>query len=138
MENGFRGIESEKFKENGETSNESRSIREFSNSFDRQNNERDSLSNAGVQDSIRRNNKIQKEIYSSRDNSRNYNWNYYNPTLETLRHLAYVMQNMTYIGLKRNIRGCYSGDLSKQARREWAILHRNSDGFDWEEDDFEI
>lgn len=83
-----------------------------------------------------------KDIHDTRSSNRNSDWycdnTHYNPTIETLRHLAYLMGNSVYIGPKRNIRGCYSGDLSNQARREWAILHRNSDGFDWYEDDFEI
>lgn len=100
--------------------------------------ERVTIPNAGVQGKTGRNNKIQKEIYSNRNNSRLDYRNNYNPTLETLRNLAYLMSNSVYIGPKRNIRGYYSGELSKQARREWAIKHRNSDSFDWFEDDLEI
>ena len=44
---------------------------------------------------------------------------------------------MTYVGPTRTISHCF-GDLSKQARKEWYLKHRNSNGFDWFEDDFEI
>lgn len=114
----------------------------FGESSNRQATERDEIPNAGIQNSINRNKQKEKDFYSSgysnRNSDRHCNKPYYYPTLETLRHLAYLMDNSVYVGPRHNIRGCYSGELSKQARREWAILHRNSSSFDWFEEDFEI
>lgn len=102
-----------------------------------QDSERNEIPNAGLQGSIRRCNKKQEEIHSNRNFDRNCCRYYCNTSLETLRHLAYVLENMAYCTYPRTIRHCF-GDLSKQARKEWYLKHRNSDGFDWFEDDFEI
>lgn len=140
-----RVIQESKFKNNQPINNGSNGTtfgRAIESSSNGQDSERTSIPNAGVQNTSGGNKQKEKDVYDTRGSNRNsdrYCDNaHYNPTIETLRHLAYVMQNMTYIGPRRNIRGCYSGDLSKQARREWAILHRNSDSFEWYEDDMEI
>ena len=98
---------------------------------------RTSLPNAGVQSSIRRCNQKQEKIRHTGNIDRNCDRYCCNYSLETLRHLAHLFENMTYVGPTRTISHCF-GDLSKQARKEWYLEHRNSDSFDWFEDDFEI
>ncbi len=98
---------------------------------------RTSLSNAGIQGSTRRYNQKQEKVRHTGNIDRNCDRYWCNYSLETLRHLAHLFENMTYVGPTRTISHCF-GDLSKQARKEWYLKHRNSDGFDWFEDDFEI
>lgn len=135
MENEFGRIEGEKFEKNRKTENGSQTRGEFS--IDRKNNDGDSNSNAELYNETRRNNKKEKNSVNERYSTRNFDRYYCNTSLETLRHVAYLIADMEYIGPRRNIKYC-SGDLSKQAKKEWTMKHKNSNSFDWFEDDFEM
>lgn len=109
----------------------------FTDSFNRQSSTRNSLSNERISNSTRNINKMQNKEHYERTSSRNCYRYYCNTSLETLRHIASLIQNFEYVGPPLKITHCF-GDLSKQARKEWYIKHINSNSFDWFEDDFEI
>lgn len=131
-QNGFKNKESTNARANFNKVRE-----QFGENCSRQNTERNSISNAGLQNSIRNNKETKNQTHYDGHGDWDCNRYYCNTPLETLKHLSYLMQNMTYVGPTRTISHCF-GDLSKQARKEWYLKHRNSDSFDWFEDDFEI
>lgn len=92
-----------------------------------------SLSNAGLQNSIGRCEQSQKKTYHTRHIDRDCNRYHCNTNLEALRYLSHLFEKTTSIDSPRRISN-YTGDLSKQARKEWFLKHRNSDSFDWFED----
>ena len=79
------------------------------------------------------------EKYIQRNTNRYCDRYFSNRSLDTLISLAYLLQNNqeNQNRPKRIIRGFRN--LSKRARKEWILKHKNSSSFNWfEEDEWEM
>ena len=88
---------------------------------------------------IEKTTKNKMEKYIQRDTNRRSDRYFSNCPLDSLISLTYLLQsNHDYKNRpKRKIRGFRN--LSKRARKEWIIKHKNSSSFDWfEEDEWEM
>ena len=88
---------------------------------------------------IKKTTKNKMEKYIQRDTNRCSDRYFSNCPLDSLISLTYLLQsNHDYKNRpKRRIRGFRN--LSKRARKEWIMKHKNSSSFDWfEEDEWEI